>query len=152
MAMPGKMLRFRTALGPLQERALNGILTFWLRNEDSATTLTVEYRVNGSNASGLDALAPSVDEVLGAQVERLRRYVATGNPEPPPEEKAAAAAAASAAKEAAEDADIAARVDELRREIQNGTNAPPAALDAPKGDKPKTPPAKPKPPSPPQHP
>ncbi|HVT31623.1 MAG TPA: hypothetical protein VHE32_03200 [Rhodanobacteraceae bacterium] len=152
MAMPGKMLRLRTALGPLQERALNGILTFWLRNEDSATTLTVEYRVNGSNASGLDALASSVDEVLGAQVERLRRYVATGNPEPPPEEKAAAAAAASAAKEAAEDADIAARVDELRREIQNGTNVPPATLDAPKGDKSKVPPAKPKSPSPPEHP
>jgi uncharacterized protein YndB with AHSA1/START domain len=120
MAMPGKMLRFRTALGPLQERALNGVLTFWLRNEDSATTLTVEYRVNGSNASGLDQIAPSVDEVLGAQVERLRRYIATGNPEPPPEEKAAAAAAASAAKDAAEDADIAARVDELKAEIEAG--------------------------------
>ena len=32
MAMPGKVLRIRTALGPLQERALNGILTFWIRN------------------------------------------------------------------------------------------------------------------------
>ena len=83
MAMPGKVLRLETALGPLQERALNGMLSFWIRSEDSTTTLTVEYRVNGASASGLDQLAPSVDEVLGAQVDRLRRYIATGNPEPP---------------------------------------------------------------------
>ncbi|HJT97560.1 MAG TPA: hypothetical protein VJ696_04525 [Rhodanobacteraceae bacterium] len=126
MAMPGKVLRLRTALGPLQERALTGILTFWLKNEDSATTLTVEYRVNGANASGLDGLAPAVDEVLGAQVERLRRYIATGNPEPPPEEKAAAAAAEEAAKKAAGDAEISARVDALKAEIESTGAAPPA--------------------------
>jgi uncharacterized protein YndB with AHSA1/START domain len=124
MALPGKVLRLRTALGPLQERALTGILTFWLKNENSATTLTVEYRVNGANASGLDQLAPGVDEALGAEVERLRRYVATGNPEPQPEEQAAAAAAAAKAKEAAEDADIAARVEALKAEIETGGALP----------------------------
>lgn len=87
MAMPGKVLRLDTSLGPLQELALKGILTFWIKTEDSATTLTVEYRVNGSSGSGLDQFAPNVDEVLGAQVDRLRRYIATGNPEPPPAEK-----------------------------------------------------------------
>jgi uncharacterized protein YndB with AHSA1/START domain len=125
MAMPGKMLRLRTALGPLQERALTGILTFFLKNEDSTTTLTVEYRVGGSSSSGLDQLAPSVDEVLGEQVARLRRYIATGNPEPPAEEKAAAAADAAKAKEAAADADIAERVNALKREIESGNAAPP---------------------------
>ncbi|MET0231308.1 MAG: hypothetical protein ABW186_10290 [Rhodanobacteraceae bacterium] len=124
MAMPGKVLRLRTALGPLQERALTGILTFWLRNDDSATTLTVEYRVNGATASGLDQLAPSVDEVLGEQVARLRRYIATGNPEAPAEEKAAAVADSAKAKETATDADIAARVEELKREIESGGAAP----------------------------
>jgi len=124
MAMPGKVLRLRTALGPLQERALTGILTFWLKNEDSATKLTVEYRVNGASTSGLDQLAPSVDEVLAEQVARLRRYIATGNPEAPPEEKAAAATDAAKAKEATTDADIAARVDELKREIESGGAAP----------------------------
>jgi uncharacterized protein YndB with AHSA1/START domain len=83
MAMPGKVLRLETSLGPLQEQALTGILSFWVKTEDSTTTLTVEYRVNGSSSSGLDQLAPSVDEVLGAQVDRLRRYIATGNPEAP---------------------------------------------------------------------
>jgi len=151
MAMPGKMLRLRTALGPLQERALTGILTFFLKNENSATTLTVEYRVNGTSASGLDQLAPSVDDVLGAQVDRLRRYIATGNPEPSAEEKAAAAAAASAAKDAADDADISARVDELKAEIQSGTAAPAVGKSGavkPKTKPPGTPPETP----PPQHP
>jgi len=151
MAMPGKVLRIRTALGPLQERALTGVLTFWIKNEDSATTLTVEYRVNGANASGLDELAPSVDDVLGAQLDRLRRYIATGNPEPSAEEKAAAAAAASAAKAAADEADIAARVDELKTELQSGTKAPVKAT-VPTG---KSGAAKPKdkpPETPPQHP
>ena len=149
MAMPGKMLRLRTALGPLQERALTGILTFFLKNENSATTLTVEYRVNGASASGLDQIAPSVDEVLGAQVDRLRRYIATGNPEPSAAEKAAAAAAASAAKDAADDADISARVEELKAEIQSGTAAP--AVGKSGAAKPK---AKPRgtPPETPQHP
>jgi len=151
MAMPGKMLRLRTALGPLQERALTGILTFFLKNENSATTLTVEYRVNGASASGLDQLAPSVDDVLGAQVDRLRRYIATGNPEPSAEEKAAAAAAASAAKDAADDADISARVDELKAELQSGTAAPAVGKSGavkPKTKPPGTPPETP----PPQHP
>jgi len=151
MAMPGKMLRLRTALGPLQERALTGILTFFLKNENSATTLTVEYRVNGASASGLDQLAPSVDDVLGAQVDRLRRYIATGNPEPSAEEKAAAAAAASAAKAAADDADISARVDELKAELQSGTAAPAVRKSGavkPKTKPPGTPPETP----PPQHP
>ncbi len=151
MAMPGKMLRLRTALGPLQERALTGILTFFLKNENSATTLTVEYRVNGASASGLDQLAPSVDEVLGAQVDRLRRYIATGNPEPSAEEKAAAAAAVTAAKDASDEADIAARVDELKTQITTGTPAPVKA-GVPTGKSGATKP-KPKPPDTPlQHP
>lgn len=101
MAMPGKLLRIQTALGPLQELALSGILNFWLKNEDSTTTLTVEYRVNGASGSGLDKIAPGVDEVLGAQVDRLRRYIATGNPEAPVEP--ASDAAKSAVKMPAKD-------------------------------------------------
>ena len=151
MAMPGKMLRLRTALGPLQERALTGVLTFFLKNENSATTLTVEYRVNGASASGLDQLAPNVDEVLGAQVNRLRRYIATGNPEPSAEEKAAAAAAATAAKDAADEADIAARVDELKSQMESGAPAPVKA-DAHAGKSGATKPKPKQPETPPQHP
>jgi len=86
MALPGKLLRVEAALGPLQEFALKGILSFWVKSaEDGTTTVTVEYRVNGSSASGLDTFAPSVDEVIGLQVARLKRYIGTGNPEPPAE-------------------------------------------------------------------
>jgi uncharacterized protein YndB with AHSA1/START domain len=147
MAIPGRMLRLRAALGPLQERALTGILTFWLSNDDSTTTLTVEYRVNGANASGLDQLAPSVDQMLGDQVERLRRYIATGSPEPPPEEKAAAAAAAAVAEKAAADAEIEARIRALKAEIESHGAATPAraggaprpAQRAPKNETPQPP-------------
>jgi uncharacterized protein YndB with AHSA1/START domain len=100
MALPGKLLRLDTSLGPLQERALKGILSFFVKTEDSTTTLTIEYRVNGASTSGLDQLAPSVDEVLGAQVDRLRRYIATGNPEPPPVEGEGAAKPGAAKSDA----------------------------------------------------
>lgn len=101
MALPSKMLRLDAALGPLQEFALTGVLTFWIRyNEDGTARIDVEYRVNGSTASGLDELAPQVDAMLGEQVTRLGRYIATGNPDtpaPPTAEEAASSAAARAA-------------------------------------------------------
>ena len=82
MAMKNTMLRLDASLGPLQEYALNGILTFRLKPLDDETTeLDVDYRVNGSSGSGLDQFAPAVDGVLGTQVDRLLRYVDTGNPE-----------------------------------------------------------------------
>lgn len=87
MALPGNLLRLETALGPLQELALKGILSFWIRtSDDGATRIDVEYRVNGAGTSGLDELAPKVDEVLGTQVARLKRYIDTGKPDEPPSE------------------------------------------------------------------
>jgi uncharacterized protein YndB with AHSA1/START domain len=85
MALPNKLLRLDTALGPLQEFALKGVLSFWIKSgDDGATTLEVEYRVNGASGSGLDEFAPKVDEVLGEQFARLVRLLDSGNPEPPP--------------------------------------------------------------------
>jgi uncharacterized protein YndB with AHSA1/START domain len=85
MVMPQQLLRLDAALGPLQEFALKGALTFRIDSgDDGATTLALEYRVNGASASGLDQFAPSVDGVLGQQFARLVRFVATGNPEAPP--------------------------------------------------------------------
>jgi uncharacterized protein YndB with AHSA1/START domain len=82
MAVPQKLLRLEAALGPLQEFALNGVLTFWINsNEDGSTRVDVAYRVNGSSTSGLDTFAPQVDEVIGVQVARLQRYIDTGNAE-----------------------------------------------------------------------
>lgn len=84
MALPDQLLRIETALGPLQELALKGILSFWIRvGDDGSVRVEVEYRVNGSSASGLEALAPQVDEMLGLQVARLKHYIETGRPDEP---------------------------------------------------------------------
>jgi uncharacterized protein YndB with AHSA1/START domain len=78
MAIPGQILRIQTALGPLQGRAVTGMLTFVLRPEGTGTELTLSYLVIGASNSGLDKSAPPVDEVLGAQFARLGRLIETG--------------------------------------------------------------------------
>jgi len=103
MAMPGELLRLDAALGPLQEFALKGILTFRIRKgeDGAATALDLEYRVNGSAASGLDAFAPQVDAVLATQFARLQRYLDSGDPEPPPAPPPVPEGTAEAARRAA---------------------------------------------------
>jgi len=64
-------LRLAGGLGPLQARAVNGVLTFALAPNGGKTTLSVTYRVRGSPDAGLDKVADAVDGVLGAQVKRL---------------------------------------------------------------------------------
>lgn len=84
MVMPQQLLRLDAELGPLQALALEGVLTFRIDSgDDGATTLALEYRVNGASASGLDQFAPSVDGVVGQQFARLVRFVANGNPDEP---------------------------------------------------------------------
>ena len=84
MALKDQTLRLDSALGPLQEFALKGTLGFDLTAaENNSTEMLVDYRVNGSSASGLDQFAAAVDQVLGMQLERLLRYIDTGNPEAP---------------------------------------------------------------------
>jgi len=80
-AVPGKMLRLRGALGPLQAMAMDGAMTFDLRPTDNGTRLTMSYTVGGYSPSGFDDLAKAVDSVLGEQVARLRRSIETGSPE-----------------------------------------------------------------------
>lgn len=86
MVMRDRLLRVQAALGPLQGRALNGILTFQLKPDEQegnrATLLTMTYVVNGSSASALDKSAPAVNDVLGEQFARLARFIETGKPTP----------------------------------------------------------------------
>ncbi len=67
LVMPGKMLRLDAALGPLQEMAVSGVITFALEEKDGATTLVATHRVSGDAAHKLDALAPIVDQVNALQ-------------------------------------------------------------------------------------
>jgi uncharacterized protein YndB with AHSA1/START domain len=82
MVRRDQLLRLQTALGPLQARAVTGVLTFQLTPAQSAgssaTLLTLTYVVNGAGASALDKSAPAVDDVLGEQFRRLVRFVETG--------------------------------------------------------------------------
>lgn len=83
MAVADELLRLQAALGPLQEYALNAMLSFQLESGvDGTTRLNVDYRVNGASASGLGQFAPAVDQVLALQIDRLLRYIDSGNPEP----------------------------------------------------------------------
>jgi hypothetical protein len=75
------MVRMVGSLGPLQEMALNGVLTFAIAAKDGKTILTVTYRVNGGEKSGLDELAAPVDGVLSEQMHRLATYAEGGTPE-----------------------------------------------------------------------
>lgn len=138
MALPERMLRLDAALGPLQEFALKGVLTFWIRTgDDGATRLELEYRVNGISTSALDAFAPKVDDVLGEQFARLVRYVDDGDPEPPPPPPPSAAETDAAARARS------AIIDEWRqRTLEDQANKAPS-----KSGPPKKGPAKPLPPA-----
>ena len=73
-----RTLRFATALGPLQELAVNGVLTFTVAPHPNGANITLTYRVSGDPSVNLDQLAPLVDMVLMEQFGRLSRYSASG--------------------------------------------------------------------------
>ncbi|KGI79146.1 hypothetical protein [Oleiagrimonas soli] len=73
-ALPDHSLVLDGALGPLQPMAVTGVLQFTLKAHDHGTRVEVDYRVNGASLSGLDALAPAVDQVIGEQVRRLAAF------------------------------------------------------------------------------
>ncbi len=77
---PGKVIRFRGALGPLQAMGVTGSMTVKLATAGSGTDLTLTYVVGGYYKEGFDDLAKGVDGVLASQVGRLRKLVETGSP------------------------------------------------------------------------
>ncbi|MCB1184484.1 SRPBCC domain-containing protein [bacterium] len=75
-AEPGKRLRLRGSLGPLQEMAVTGVLSVTLKPTDEGTELTAVYAVGGYAPGGLEAIAPAVDRVVNEQFTRLGEYLA----------------------------------------------------------------------------
>lgn len=68
--MPRDVLRVDGAFGPLQEMGVSGAMTLTLSDGGAGKTkLTLDYKVVGSSLSGLDKLAPIVDQVLAEQVQ-----------------------------------------------------------------------------------
>ena len=83
MSVPGKVLRIRGALGPLQDMAVTAVLTIRLAAAASGgTEATVTYRISGDASHKLDALAPAVDKVVGLQFGNFAAY-ASGTPVKP---------------------------------------------------------------------
>ncbi|HEY7841191.1 MAG TPA: SRPBCC domain-containing protein [Gammaproteobacteria bacterium] len=79
-ASKNEVLRLSGALGPLQESGLAGTLTWTLKAEGGNTTVTQNYSVGGFWPGGLKDVAALVGGVLEGQLQRLKRYVETGNP------------------------------------------------------------------------
>ena len=67
MALPGKLLRLRGSLGPLQDMAVTGVLTVRLEPKDDGTEAIVTYRLSGAGSHQRAQFAPIVDQVLGQQ-------------------------------------------------------------------------------------
>ena len=76
---PPQALRLSGGLGPLQPLGVAGSMTFDLEETEAGTKLSYRYRVSGRNVT---SWAQPVDQVQLGQLERLRRYVEAGSPEP----------------------------------------------------------------------
>ena len=65
------------SLGPLLYEATAGVMDVQVKSAGAASELTLDYRAAGfANGIG-DKMAPLVDQVLGAQMKRLRAYAVT---------------------------------------------------------------------------
>jgi uncharacterized protein YndB with AHSA1/START domain len=78
---PGETVRLAGALGPLQGTGAQGHMTWALREVSGHTHLSLTYDVGGYVRGGLQSWSKPVDDVLGEQMVRLRRYAETGNPD-----------------------------------------------------------------------
>ena len=77
---PGKVLRLSGGLGPLQDMALVGAMTWTFKEAAGRTTIDVTYKVGGYVPGGMESLAKVVDGVLSAQLQRLKSFIDTGKP------------------------------------------------------------------------
>jgi uncharacterized protein YndB with AHSA1/START domain len=81
-AVPGEALVMTGALGPFQTLAVSGTMTMSIAAAGTGSELTLRYRLGGYTADGLQKRASAVDQMLGEQVARFKRYVETGDPAP----------------------------------------------------------------------
>jgi hypothetical protein len=77
---PGKTLRFIGGLGPLQAMAVTGSFTVQFTAAEGGTKVEVTYTVTGYSPTGLNTLAPIVDNVLTEQFTRFKSFVDGGKP------------------------------------------------------------------------
>lgn len=72
---PGKRVVLTGALGPLLYEAVTGVMDVQVKRVAGGSQITVDYKAAGFANGGADKLAPAVDSVLAAQLQRMRKYV-----------------------------------------------------------------------------
>ena len=72
-AHPDKSLVLSAPFGPLQGLAVTSVWTITLAPENGGTLITFDHVTNGSEASGLDQVAPAVDFVKSEALKSLAR-------------------------------------------------------------------------------
>ena len=71
---PGERLVLTGSLGPLLYEATAGVMDVKVERIAGGSRLTLNYRVAGFARGGADRLAPLVDQLLGEQMARLRKF------------------------------------------------------------------------------
>jgi hypothetical protein len=73
---PGERLVLTGPLGPLLYEATAGVMDVKVERIAGGSRLVMNYRAAGFANGGADKLAPLVDQVLGDQMARYRKYAA----------------------------------------------------------------------------
>ncbi|MDZ4307773.1 SRPBCC family protein [Allopontixanthobacter sp.] len=75
LADPGKALRMRGGLGPLQSEPVQGVLTVTLTPSDAGTVIVFEYVVGGYMRFETPEIAKAVDGVMSQQLGGLAKLL-----------------------------------------------------------------------------
>ena len=78
-ALPGREVRLRGGLGPLQKMPVDGLMQWRIVPQGDKAVLTWEYRVWGGEENQLQRIAAPVDSVLAEQFLSLTRYLQAGD-------------------------------------------------------------------------
>jgi uncharacterized protein YndB with AHSA1/START domain len=73
---PGERVVMTGSLGPLLYQATAGVMDIKVERIAGGSRLTLDYRVAGFANGGADKLAPMVDQMLGDQMVRYRKFAA----------------------------------------------------------------------------
>ena len=82
LVQPDTAVRLEGALGPLASTGGTGHLSLSLAARGSGTVVVLTYDFGGYAKGGMDKWAAPVDQVLSLQIDRLKRYVETGEADP----------------------------------------------------------------------
>ena len=74
--VPGERLVMTGALGPLLYQAATGVMDIKVERIAGGSRLTLDYKVAGFANNNADKLAPLVDQMLGEQMARFRKFAA----------------------------------------------------------------------------